>query len=95
MKGISGRHHKREEWTNDLSFQSFSLRRRHLFRAKLEDLLRQELEDDHVVLADGEIRLRRCDDFGDEGRPVVGPAAVSVVETMRRERETYHSCLRI
>ena len=39
---------------------------RHLVAREVEDLLREELQDDHVVLAQRLVRLRRVDDVRDE-----------------------------
>mmetsp|Transcript_27650 Transcript_27650/g.70460 ORF Transcript_27650/g.70460 Transcript_27650/m.70460 type:complete len:1163 (-) Transcript_27650:210-3698(-) len=53
--------------------QLLRLRRRHLVAREVEDLLGQELEDDHVVLAQRLVRLRGVHNVGDERRPVVWP----------------------
>lgn len=64
------------EFTHNLSLERLGLGRRHLFCTELEDLFGKKLEDDHVVLADGKVGLRRGDDLGDEGGPRVRPVGV-------------------
>ena len=49
---------------------------RHLPRGKVEHLFAQQLEDDHVVLAEALVGLARADDVRDEGLPVLGPLAL-------------------
>ena len=49
------------------------LGRRHLLGRVVKDLLGQQAEDDHVVLANREVGVAGRDDFVDERGPVVGP----------------------
>ena len=48
----------------------------HLSGREVEDLLAQELKDDHVVLAEALVGLARTDDVWNEGLPVLGPFAL-------------------
>jgi hypothetical protein len=66
--------------THNLSLERFGLGRRHLLCTELEDLLGKKLEDDHIVLADGEVGLRRGNDLGNEGGPRVRPAGSEGVQ---------------
>ena len=45
----------------------------HLARAEVEDFLAEQLEDDHVVLTQRLVGLRRADDVGNETLPVLWP----------------------
>ena len=45
----------------------------HLAGAEVEDLLAEQLQDDHVVLAQRLVGLGRADDVGDETLPVLRP----------------------
>ena len=51
----------------------FGFRLGHLARAEVEDLFAEQLEDDHVVLAEALVGLAGADDIGDERLPVFGP----------------------
>ena len=51
----------------------FRFRLGHLARAEVEDLFAEQLEDDHVVLAQRLVGLGRPDDVRDETLPVLRP----------------------
>ena len=58
----------------------------HLSRAEVEHLLTEQLQDDHVVLAQRLVRLRRADDVGDETLPVLRPLPDD--QTLLKKRAT-------
>mmetsp|Transcript_48320 Transcript_48320/g.114984 ORF Transcript_48320/g.114984 Transcript_48320/m.114984 type:complete len:515 (+) Transcript_48320:2151-3695(+) len=61
------------ELLGEALLEAFDLARRQLLQRELEHLLRQELEDLHVVAAERLVRLARLDNLRDEVLPVVRP----------------------
>ena len=62
-----------DEPAHNLSFERLCLCRRHLLGGKVKNFFAQQLENDHVVFAYGQIGLRGRHDLGDERGPVVRP----------------------
>lgn len=59
--------------SNPPVFQVLSLNLRHLAAGEVEDLLAQQLEDDHVVLTQALAGATGSHNVTDEGRPVLRP----------------------
>lgn len=77
-----------------LKLQDLGLR--HLTAAKVEDLLREELEDLHVVLADGLAIGTRCDELGDERLPLARPLLLhhlitKIGSVIRKKKKKAHT----
>lgn len=62
--------------------QVFDFDLRHLFGREVEDLFREQLQDDHIVFTEGEVGFGRLDQFSNEVWPVVRPL---LLEDLRRE----------
>lgn len=87
--------------THDLGLERLGLCCCHLLGREFENFFREKFQDDHVVLADREVCLRRGHNLGDERRPVVRPKTINRIspevsaDPERESFRTHHSCLRI
>ena len=68
------------ELARHLVFQVFRLRLGHMLSREVEDLLGEQLQDNHVVLAEEKVGLGRLHEFWDKSWPIMRPLLLKDLE---------------